>query len=236
MNESSQEREKQARIENKRMELQKKATEEFGIIFDKSQSAENRAEIIIERLGDLLNSEFVDIYAEEGAGQRMIDDLIKTALIEERQEFVSASMQVLKSLIDILSSHAKEFEDYEAMQIMKAQGFTQLNDRISYSVGGGQLQLHLAPAYEVKDQIEAMYRDGLEKVVAIVKADPTITTIGGSSWINATKTYGNMKERLGFVLLDTPQEVIEEHFKYEDRPIKDAKMTREEFLKIYDSK
>ena len=79
------------------------------------------------------------------------------------------------------------------------------------------------------------FRESLQKIVPIVKADQSIRTIGGPSWLNATNTYGSMKERLGFEISDTDPEILARHFKDEKRAVKDAIMTRERFLELYDS-
>jgi len=101
---------------------------------------------------------------------------------------------------EFLKKFKMDEEDRKADEKMKKEGFTPLNERVSYSIKEGQLQLHLAESFEMKDRIEDMYEDALRKIVDVVERDPSITSIGGLSWLNATKTYGSMKERLGFTV------------------------------------
>jgi len=153
-----------------------------------------------------------------------------------REDVVDAVLQAMKPVLEARAMHALEFEDAEALQIMKEQGFTPVNKRISYSISDqGRLHLHLAPSHERKNEVEDMYRDALHKIVPLVKADSSIVTIGGWSWLNATKTYASMKERLKFTISDIPKEELEAYPSSDDRPKKNALMSREVFLKEYDT-
>ena len=153
--------------------------------------------------------------------------------LNDLDTFISACLKAIQPFIELRVDYAKKYEDVEARDIMEKQGYISLNERVSYSKEGDRIQLHLATAFEVKEKIEDLYRDALYKIVEIVKSNPTILFIGGSSWINATRTYGGMKERLGFSLSETSDEVFQKHHTKEARPVKDATMTRDEFLRRY---
>jgi len=152
-----------------------------------------------------------------------------------KEGVAKAFLSAVDLLIELHVEHALEYEDLEALESMESQGFTPINERVSYSLGGGRLHLHLAQSHERKEQIEDMYRDALNKVVGVVKVDPDIKEIGGWSWLNATKKYGDMKERLGFTISDISPEELAMHEHSDDRPRKNALMTREVFLSLYDT-
>jgi hypothetical protein len=205
-------------------------------VFERYTEPDRRAQELVEKVEPALSSTFAAMYLDVGQRDEIRESLRAAAHNLDPVASMNACTSTLRPLIELIVSRAKEFEDLQAQDTMRRDGFTPLNERISYSVGEHSLQLHLAPAREVKGRIEAMYQDALEKIVPIVQANPDIWVIGGTSWINATNTYGAMKERLGFTLSDTPEDVVREHFADETRPLKDATMTREEFLARYASK
>lgn len=225
----------QGLLEERRKKIEVKVREFLKGLFEEFSESEERAKEALVRIEKEIANDFTKSHLQEDQIQAVRNGL-RDALQEADVEMsFQACLKVLRPLIEIRVRFAKEHEDYQARKIMRDQGFIQLNERISYNVGEHGLQLHLAPAYEVKGKIEALYRDALEKIVPIVQANPDIWVIGGTSWINATRTYGAMKERLGFTLSDTPEEVVKEHFAHDERPLKDATMTREEFLARYAS-
>jgi len=222
--------------EARRFEMQQKADAIAARIFADHHTPDERHQAIMEMLEPALCARGMGAFLTEDAAEA-IRSRTKEACEQETEEGFSAALkQAVAPFIEIKVTHPKDFEDIEAVETMERQGFTPVNKRISYNVGGGQLQLHLAPSFEVKDEIEALYEDALYRVAEVVKGNPDITRIGGSSWLNATKTYSAMKERLGFTIADTSPEVLEEHFQGKDRPVKDAFMSREDFLARYGNK
>jgi len=110
-----------------------------------------------------------------------------------------------------------------------------VNERIYFTINGNRLHLHLLASHERKNQVEDLYKDALHKIVPFVKAHPEIEVIGGWSWLNATKTYGAMKERLGFTISDILPEELEGYEHSDNRPRKNALISREEFLQLYEN-
>lgn len=128
----------------------------------------------------------------------------------------------------------REREDVEAVAFARQYGFTPLNKRVSYSRYGDTFSVHLAPSYEVKDEIESLYTDALMKLARIVAKDASISQVSSISWLNGTQTYGSMKERLGFTFgPEVPPEVLAQHFPNERRPVKSMTISRKELLKRY---
>lgn len=223
----------------KNIEASEHATRErISLIFDLHTNKDVRTRMLKDKLTEVFSKEPMHSLVSEQEQQSMFSALELTTSIESREEFVDALISIYKPLIVLKVDHARVFEDADALRIMEVQQFIPLNERISYSIGGGRLQLHLAPSYERKDQIESYYLDGLEKVVEVVLAHPEIQLIGGSSWLNATKTYGSMKERFGFSISELSEEekVQSIHDTHDNRPTKNAFISREDFLKRYEKK
>ncbi len=204
-------------------------------IFREAETLQDRSRFAKQILLGALDQEPTRSLLQEEERERMLAEFDEVTYEDERT-FAEQVQSIVEPIGRLKAEHPLEYEDADALTIMEQQGFTPVNERVSYSLGDDLLQLHLAPSVERKDQIEDMYQDALEKIVATVEADPNITRVGGASWLNATRTYGGMKERLGFTLSELSEEDREAHFADEDRPVKNALMTREEFLSRYGKK
>ena len=224
----------QEALEHKRAELMEKARGMFDKIFD-SNSESDRNEAARAEIYTHLETEPTATLLDEESKSIILQALETKPPHEEKEDFISFYVQAVQPLIKFRVEHAKKYEDIQVSRNIKDTGERGLNERINYDIKNGHLQLHLQPSFEVKDKIENYYRDALYKIVDIVKNDPTILLIGGPSWLNATKTYGTMKERLGFTLSEIPQDAVKPDLpsELENRPMKNAYMTREEFLKLY---
>jgi hypothetical protein len=226
----------------KRKESEKRIMGDIGRaiarIWETCKTQGERVKTIDGLLDESLESELTQSLLSDDDVSQMRDALASSLSDEGPEEFAQSVMDAVRPLIDVRIDHAKEFEDAQALEIMGDQEFTFVNERISYTVGNGDLQLHLAPAFEVKDHIEDLYKDALEKLVDFIKAHPEIKRVGGRSWLNATKTYSAMKERLGFEISDyvddeeeTPRQPESESS--QTRPAKNAYMSREKYLETY---
>ncbi|MFH1712220.1 MAG: hypothetical protein ABH846_03230 [Patescibacteria group bacterium] len=224
----------QAEAREKINNMEKQARERLPEMIEGVSSKEERLAVLMKPFEGFFGQDFVKKMLGEEAIEEMRAEIKAANELDDEEAFADAVIKAAQPMFELRATHARQMEDSDAREIMEIQGFTPVNERISYGIHGDHLQLHLAPSFEVKDKIEEYYRDGLEKVVDIVRENPDIKMIGGSSWLNATKTYGEMKKRLGFKISETPQEVIDAHFPESDRPIKNATMTREEFLARYD--
>src|SRR3989338_4962641 len=191
-------------------------------VFQQSNVPEERAKTLQTSIEALLEREPTRSLLAPTDAQHIRRALTATAPPDDPEEFIGVYGDALQPLIDLRISHAKAYEDAEATSIMLEQGFTPVNERVSYSIAGDRLQLHLAPSFEIKDRIEELYKDALYNVVGVVRQNPNIKKIGGTSWLNATRTYGAMKQRLGFEISDPPKEDITTHHAGETRPLKDA--------------
>lgn len=210
-------------------------------IWESGKTQGERVATTISLLEESLESGLVQSLVPDEDVSKMREALASSVSSEGPEKFAQSVIDAVRPLIDVRINHAKEFEDVQALEIMGAQEFTPVNERISYSVGAEEIQLHLAPAFEMKDQIEELYQDALEKLVDYVREHPEIKRIGGPSWLNATKTYGAMKERLGFQLSEAWHKEDETHRdspseEFRSRPKKNAYITREDFLERYGTK
>ena len=221
--------------EETRNRLRERTAAEIGLYVERN-APEERGSIFLGHLRAALKKEPAASVLSAEQKQALIQNL-EILDYEQEEGLVENIMKVLEPLLEFRTEHALEYEDREAEQIMNRENCTALNKRIFYTIDDGKLQLHLATSFQRKEEIEDMYRDALYKIVHVVKADPSITRIGGLSWLNATKTYGAMKERLGFTLFDaTTEELADAQRHRESRPTKNALMTREEFLRLYEKK
>ena len=226
-------REKEARVNETRARAEESARGLLLHIFQGDTLPDDRLAVVLSHVGAFFEEEPAKPLMSKNQQDELLSAIKAVTNTSDEKKFVEDVMNALKPFMELRVKHAIEFEDAEARDIMEKQGFTPVNERISYSIGGDQLQLHLAPAFEVKEKIEDYYRDALIKIADVVANNPEIKIIGGASWLNATKTYGAMKERLGFTISDISEEDRKKHHADATRSVKNAIMTREELLKRY---
>ncbi len=203
-------------------------------IWDQGSTQAQREVIVRGLVDEALASEFTRSLLSDEDVEQMKARLDEGLSDKDPEAFTASVLKAVKPMLDVRLEHAKAFEDAQALEIMEKQGFTPVNERVSYSLHEGQLHLHLAPSFEVKDQIEGLYEDALVKVAQLVRSQPDILRIGGGSWLNATETFSEMKKRLGFEISDlTDKDRESGHYDETERPIKNALMSREDFLHRY---
>ncbi len=207
-------------------------------LYKKFSSDEERQAAVREMLLETLEDEPAKSLVSDQQRDDMLEAIASGFDNDDPESFSRSVLDAVGPLVNIRLEHAKAFEDVQALDIMGQQEFTPVNERISYTVDGEVLQLHLATAFEMKDQIESLYEDALIKMADFVREHPEIKKIGGKSWLNATKTYGAMKERLGFEisdLSDEENETVSEGTIRDERvrPVMNAYMSREQFLERY---
>ena len=190
--------------------------EEFNKIFDRFLTAKELTDLLL-----------------AAAVNEIKKGLVQCFGLKDRAEFMKKIKAILAPIWEIKNKQPKIFEDIYAREGMAREGFSPLNERISYGVEKDFVHFHLAVSHEVKERLPALFLDGMQKLARVVKTDPAIKEIGGTSWIVATKKYGSMLKQIGFDIIEVPAYVKETYFKGEDRPIARAVMSREKFLQTF---
>jgi hypothetical protein len=229
-----------------------KSDEELHHLFEFLKSGEVDVNLIKKNIGEVLDSldlindssifaspEAQETFLEKIKGIEKMDESVKEQILAQIDEAIKASdedefkRKISEALAPILKNNPLLLEDIGALIGTKKEGFKLLNERISYGVGGDTLHLHLSPAYKIKERVPQLFQDGCWRLAEIVKQNEEIKQITCTSWIIATRTYGAVFEELGFTIKEVPDEIKQEYFKDEKRPMKMALMTRDEFLKRY---
>ncbi len=195
-------------------------------IFDSGGGQERFAEI---RRGIANSSEYLSNPIEQ-----VLLELEKICQTSDKQEFIDKIFEILKPIADLKVDHPDKFEIVARQIFLEAHDIIPVNQLIAYSIKDGILELHIPPneATAMKDKL-SLLREGLHKIAKIVKADEKIEKVSGvSSWIVAKNP--KLLERLGFKVIDIPPDETGQLYQDEEqRDLRDASMTREDFLKKY---
>lgn len=132
-------------------------------------------------------------------------------------------------------------EEIERQKMLKQTGATELNRLLSYAIlNKKRALLHVAPAKTIPPAKQLrLAREGLGKLAGIVKQNPRIKEVYGSSRI--VEKNPRIAEMLGFTVQDLPKTQLMMHntaqlfSREKSSPGREALMSREDFLKRYSS-
>ncbi|MFC1656585.1 hypothetical protein ACFL14_01285 [Patescibacteria group bacterium] len=105
--------------------------------------------------------------------------------------------------------------------------FTPLNELISYGQTDSNAHIHLIPGTKAEISRD-LYTDALHKLAEVIEQNPDIDTVSATSWIVAR--HPRLFEKQGFQIDDISDEFKSQYFPNEQRDIKYASMSREDFL------
>ena len=196
-------------------------------LYGQTENAQERTAMVKEKLGA-----FSDKLLE--LNPRAFDDIEKACLAEDGDRFAEAMMPILEPLIHLKIENLVEFERITRIDFNKK--FIPLNDVLSYGRDGNTIHLHVPPSESIGLK-EKMYllKSGLIDLAAMVKDDPTIVEITGTSWIVAKAP--KLLESLGFTDRGlVSDEKRREYFGGETRPVAEAYISRQDLLDRYLSK
>jgi hypothetical protein len=176
--------------------------------------------------------EFKELLSKEQK-EAMQKSMAQALQSQDQQQFITQMTSSIEPLLEIKKQNPQLFEDVQARIFAEMGGFIPLNKRISYGLGRDNAHIHLAPSHAVKEELPLLFLDGMHKLAEIIKKNEKIKEVTGTSWLMATKTYGEMMAKLGFEINDVPEEVKKEHFVGETRPMKRAVMDRKNFIKKF---
>jgi len=212
-------------------------------LFTEVSSPTELQQTLQERFEPILESGFV---SEEC--KAIMSEVPEISNITDKKEFLRRMLEVLTPLIEFRVNNSKLYEDMEAQITLKQENFTALNERVSYHVtetddDGNiiRVNIHLAACHELAETkeerakiIEELYIDGLKKLVQFAKDNPTLKSVNSTSWLNATKTYGDMKKRMGFEGFGPISEDLrKKHFSDEQRTVISCTLSRQELIDRY---
>ena len=206
---------------------------QLGVYFDDLQSGRLTIDGIRNKLRIYLQNPEVQKHLPDMSLESVASEIERCAKLKDKESFVSEMSIALNPIIELRKNNPKLFEDISAKASMEAAGFIPLNQRISYGIGGETAHIHLAPSFEVKEQLPNLFRDGMKKLSDVIRNNEKIKNIVATSWIVGTKTYGEMLKAVGFEISDVPEQIKNENFSGETRELKMASMSREEFLKLF---
>lgn len=192
----------------------------WGIIFDSIQDGEERIGAIKKGFGEILENLKEKNEIEEGLGE-CVD-------IKDRNEFIRKVSEILKPAIELA------LEDYIKNNVGDKKRRL-LSEVLSYTVEGDIIRIHI---FSGKKEFSLVQKtlEGLKKLAEIVDKNPNIKTIEAISWI-VSKHPKLIEKRMGFTIGgDVNSEYIVEHFEGENREIKKAYISRDDFLNKYLSK
>jgi len=169
------------------------------------------------------------------SGEFLIKQIKNFFELENSEEFVKSTFEILKKLIDQTIEHPEIFEKIRRERVIQEKGNIKLSELMYYSLDleNGTLIIHVAPKGELKlGEIIKAFRGGLKELAKQVKEDERIKDIQATSWIVA-KNPG-LLEKAGFEVKGSiSEEMKAEYFGDEEKPVSWAHISREALLEKY---
>lgn len=202
-------------------------------IFDNNNQADDRFKIFSERLGVLLDISS-NSWLQETEIDSMRNDLQACCELDNKEEFINRCFIVFKPLLDWYYNNPREFEAALRKNALKVNNFTPINEVLTYSRGEKTINIHVSTSETLSlGEKLAMMKDGFYKLAEILRNDDSIKAVSATSWIVAANP--GILEKWGFEILGEISPVLkEEHFKTEERPVFEARVTRDNFLAAVD--
>lgn len=226
-----------------------------------SQEEENnkRAEAIFEeRMDDFLNKTFAEFGNNKERLDHIIDvikkifnkipDIVSKEELEsltesindyekedaDKEEFVSDIKNKLEPLTKIYSKNFAKVEKYERDAFNEQENFIEINAVLSYGISRDRIHLHHPPARSfAKEERMKLYKEAFTALGEVIENNKNIEIITATSYLITKDFFANMLKEYGFKIEDATRELLERHFKGEEREVKHASISREDFLERY---
>lgn len=193
---------------------------------------EKRFDAFLNRLNGFLDiADGIGLNSDEV--NKVKSDLKLCSLLENKEEFVQRGLIALKPLVEWKKNNEVLFETKMRENFVSSSGFIRLNESLSYGKDHNLVHIHVASSKTMSDWEKYVnLKDGLRKLQEVLKNDKDIEQVTASSWIVATRGGGRIMEKLGFkVTGEISPEFKEKFFKGEERPVFEAYIDRDDFLK-----
>ncbi len=201
-----------------------RAKDSFSAVFKSHKDGPERVEVVVKRLGKLLENSTFNGEEIEGA-------LRACAELDDERKFVDGVMSAIKPILVFRKDHPDEFEKIAREAAMSQEGMTPLNEIMYYGGRDDYIHIHLANARYVEN-LRALVLDGLQKLAKIIEGNGKVKTIEATSWIVAKNP--KLMEKMGFKIEgEIDDEFRRKYFSGDKRKISKAAISREEFLKRY---
>lgn len=218
----------QSKIDALREEMKGKLAQ----LFDDKEKRGDRIDSFILQLGDFEKAGLV-FNKEE-----IIKGLNESLETQDREAFIIILLRVLEPIMALKFAQPKIFEKIERERTVNAPGNSRLSEVLYVNFEDAErADIHLAPASELIKEagIKEFKKDverGLIKLAEIIKSKENVEEIWATSWIVAKNPL--LFKRMGFTVSgEIPKD---ERHAYENRPIAEAYINREDFLKKYGNK
>jgi len=213
----------------KEPKIYQRARAQFNGIYENSNDSTVATDEIADRLEPFFEVIDKNLLSNEEIA-KIKNNLRACSAITDKDEFINAVMDALKPALDVRVDRAAEFEEAQAHAMNITGGFTKINRLLSYGKSGPTIHIHAPPGETVGNKI-TLYREALRKLAKIVDADPEIQKITATSVLVAT--HPGIFTRAGFEVENISDKFKQQHFAGEKEELKNAKISREEFLKRF---
>jgi hypothetical protein len=150
----------------------------------------------------------------------------------DKEEFISNVRNRLEPFIILYSKNFSEVEEGQRKIFNKEKNFIPLNDVISYGISRNKIHLHHPPARSIpKEERMKQYIEAFLSLEKVVEENEDVEEITAISYLLTKSFFSEMLKEYGFNIERPSQDVIERHFKGEEREILYASISREDFLK-----
>ncbi|MEK7664968.1 MAG: hypothetical protein AAB361_02400 [Patescibacteria group bacterium] len=212
-------------LEKKDSEIER-AKKSFATVFEQHKDGRERAEVVIKRLGGILDLDAFD-------GVKIKQSIEACSQIDDEKQFVDGVISALEPILTFRKNNPQAFEQMAREVVMNQEGMKPLNEIMYYGGHDNYVHIHLAHARDIGiGKLRSLVLDGLQKLAEVVKNNEKIEDIEATSWIVAKNP--KLIEKLGFeVQGEINEEFRRQYFSEDERDIAMATIKREEFLKRY---
>jgi len=205
----------------------------FGEIFDNNEDPEKRFAEFTKNL-----QKFLIITGENSLSQEDINqvnnDIKSCCLLKDKEIFKEQGLASLAPLIAWQKEHEGLFEARQREAFIENSGFVPLNEMLFYGKhGDSSIHIHVAPSETLSiGKKLSLLKEGFRNLQEVLRKDKEIKEITASSWIIGTESGRGILEKFGFTVVgEISPEMKEKFFKSEIRPVGEAFVNREDFLK-----
>lgn len=217
---------------NEKDEKSEKELKMFLVRIFEGSEPEKRFDVFLERLKGFLEiAGGIGLKADEI--DKVKNNLSECSLLENKEEFIQQGLLALKPLAEWKKNNEVLFEAKMRENFVSSSGFIRLNESLSYGKDKNSVHIHVAPSKTMSDWEKYVnLKDGLRKLQEVLRNDEEIKQVTASSWIVATVVGGRIMKKLGFTVTgEISPEFKEKFFKGEERPVFEAHIDRDDFLK-----
>jgi hypothetical protein len=222
---------KQEENEKKRKIIERKIDDSLSRSYNIGKDNKERIEEMTKGL-KMMHRAVPGVFKREDL-EKIIDEL--NELISDdvnKDEFINGVKNRIEPFVMLYSRNFSKMEEGERKLFNEPENFIPLNDVISYGISRDRIHLHHPPAHSIsQEERMRQYIEAFLLLGEVVEKNKDVEEITATSHLLTKSFFADMLKEYGFHLEKPSQDLIERHYKGEEREILHASISREDFLK-----